>query len=81
MTRDEAFEVLAAAIRRIAPEADLAATDPDAELAEEVDLDSMDMVHLVEELHTRTGLEIPERDQARLATITDALDYLVERSG
>ena len=81
MTRDEAFELFSATIRRIAPEADLDAADPDAELAEEIDLDSMDVVHLVEELHTRTGLEIPERDQPRLATITDALDYLVERSG
>lgn len=81
MTRAEAFEVLVAAIHRIAPEADLDAADPDAELVEELDLDSMDVMHLVEELHTRTGLEIPERDQARFATITDALDYLVERSG
>lgn len=77
MTRDEAFEVLSEAVHRIAPEVDLSRADRDAELAEELDLDSMDMMELTEALHARTGVDIEEDDRARLTTIDAVLDHLV----
>ena len=80
MTKDElralALEVLAG----IAPEADLAAVDPAADLRETLDLDSMDFLSFVVGLHDRTGIDVPESDYARLATLEGCVGYLAARA-
>lgn len=73
---DHVREVLAA----IAPEADLEALDPTASMREELDLDSMDFLRLVQDLGARTGVEAPESDYARLATLGGLLTYFQERA-
>jgi acyl carrier protein len=79
MTRDELAAVLTEELARIAPEIDFGDADPTADLREAFDIDSMDILNLVTALHERLGLDIPETDYGRLATITDALDYLAGR--
>ena len=69
-------EVLAA----IAPEVDLAALDPTAPMREELDLDSMDFLRLVQELGQRTGVEAPESDYGKLATLGAMITYFSERA-
>ena len=51
-----------AAIAEIAPEANLAALPDDADVREELDLDSMDMQSLVVGIYEATGIDVPERD-------------------
>lgn len=80
-TEDAARELIAAVLGRIAPEIDLADVDPDADLRDETDLDSMDFLNLVTGIHERTGIEIPEADYPRLDTLADAIAYLLERAG
>lgn len=76
MTHDEirriAFDVLGA----IAPEADLSALAEDDELREALDLDSMDFLNFVAALHKATGVDIPEADYKRLATLAGIGNYL-----
>lgn len=69
-----ALEVL----RTIAPEA----TDVPggADLRDELDLDSMDFLGFVIGLHKKTGVEIPERDYNRLATLDGVVTYLAEKT-
>jgi acyl carrier protein len=71
---------LAATVRsslaRIAPEADLDGLDPDAPLREELDLDSMDFLNFVGELHQRTAVDVPERDYSKLASLHGCVEYL-----
>lgn len=76
MTEAEARQALADALARIAPEADLADLGPDDNLREQLDLDSMDFLNLVVELHDRTGIDIREEDYAALRTLSDWLAYL-----
>lgn len=76
MTEAEARQALADALARIAPEADLADLGPDDNLREQLDLDSMDFLNLVVELHDRTGIDIREEDYAALRTLYDWLAYL-----
>jgi acyl carrier protein len=64
----------------IAPEADLAALDPDAELREVLDLDSMDFLNFVVGLHEVTGVDVPEADYAQLATLAGVIAYLAARA-
>jgi acyl carrier protein len=46
---------------------------------EETDLDSLAHLELIEELQNASGVEIPDDDVGRLATIADAVGYLNER--
>ena len=65
----------------IAPEAELEALDPNADLREALDLDSMDFLNFVIGLHAATGIEVPEADYRQLATLEGCVAYLAARSG
>jgi acyl carrier protein len=76
-------EDLRAAVLRalgdVAPEADLAALRPDVPLREQLDLDSMDVLNFVVGLHAALGVDIPEADYPRLATLDGCVQYLHAR--
>jgi acyl carrier protein len=65
---------------RIAPEVDFEAIDPEADLREQVDIDSMDFLNLVTALHERLGVDISETDYPKLATLRGVLGYLEQRA-
>ena len=80
MTPEQARHAVLDAIAEVAPEADPGSLDPDVELFAQVDLDSMDFLTVLEILHERTGVEIPESDYGALGTIARASAYLAERA-
>lgn len=63
----------------IAPEVDPATIRFDASLRDQVDLDSMDFLNFVMGLSQVLGVEVPERDYPRLATLDGCVAYLVAR--
>jgi len=65
----------------IAPEADLAALEPAVAFREQLDLDSMDLLNFVVALHDTLGVEIPEADYPKLATLDACVEYLAARRG
>ncbi len=81
MTRDEIRATVLGVLGDIAPEADLAALRPDRELRDELDLDSMDILNAVIALHRALGIDVPEADYGRLATLNGAVEYLAGRLG
>src|SRR6516225_1971380 len=81
MTRDDVAAVLIDELGRIAPETDASRLDPNAELRDELDIDSMDFLNLVTGLAGQLMIDIPETDYPKLATLGDAIDYLVQRLG
>jgi acyl carrier protein len=70
-----------AALARIAPEADLEALDPGADVREALDLDSMDVLRLATDLHAQLHVEVPESDYARIVTVDGCVAYLAARLG
>ena len=70
-------DVVIGALTEVAPDVDPLAIDPDSDLAEQLDIDSMDFLNIVVAIHERTGIEIPERDYPKLSTLNHALAYLV----
>ena len=80
MTRDEIRAAVLAALGDVAPEADLGALASDAPLRETLDLDSMDFLRFVQRLATVTGVEVPDADAGRLATLDDCVAYLAPRA-
>jgi acyl carrier protein len=81
MTRNDITAILIDELGRIAPEIDATKLAPDAELREELDIDSMDFLNLVTALCERLEIDIPETDYPKLATFGHTLDYLVQRLG
>lgn len=79
MTPTAIRQTVCDALKRIAPEVDMATIDPAAPLRDEIDLDSMDFLNFMLALHARLGIEIPEADYSRLSTLDGAITYLTER--
>ncbi|HET6818061.1 MAG TPA: acyl carrier protein [Mycobacteriales bacterium] len=80
MNTSEATAAVAAALASIAPEVDIATVDRAAPFREEMDLDSLDFLSLVEQLHDSTGVVIREDDYARVGTLEALIDYLVQHA-
>lgn len=68
-----------AALHRIAPEADVNALDPQADIRETLDIDSFDFLNLLVALHERLGVDIPESDYAQVRTFGGLVAYLAAR--
>lgn len=69
-------QTILATLRKIAPEVEPDAIAPAKPLRDQVDLDSMDWLNFLQALHTALGVEIPERDYAKLVTLDDLVAYL-----
>ena len=68
------------ALLAIAPEVDAQTLDDARLLRDQVDLDSMDWLNVLLGLHRRFGIDIPEADYARLATLQQIVDYVAGRA-
>jgi acyl carrier protein len=73
---DDAYDLLARLLGRIAPEVDLDTIDRSAPLQDVADLDSMDFLNLMAALHEETGIDVPERDYPKIASIDGFVTYL-----
>lgn len=81
MTTDQAYAMLAQMIHELAPEIDLDDVDTDADMASELDLDSISRLNLVEMIHERAAIDVPEADYAQLSSIDATVAYLVSHGG
>ncbi len=81
MTPDTAQQVVRGVLARVAPEIDPFELDGDLDLRDELDLDSMDVLALIEGVAVAIGVDIPEHDYPMLATLTEFADYVAARTG
>lgn len=79
MTKEEIRALVTEALGEVAPEANLGQLPPDADLREELEIDSMDFLNFLIGVHRRTGIEVPEADYRKLETLDAAVAYLAER--
>jgi acyl carrier protein len=77
----QAIDAIRTALAQVAPDADLDDARPDDRLRSTLDLDSLDFLSLVAELHRLTGIEIPEADYSSVDTVRDMTRYLAAHSG
>jgi acyl carrier protein len=63
----------------VAPEADATSIRGDQPLRAEVDIDSMDYLNFLVEIHRELGVDVPEADYARVATLDALVAYLAGR--
>ncbi len=79
MTPQQAREQIGYALKRAAPGSDIDAIDPDAELRDALDLDSLDFLQFVEVLSDTTGRRIDEDDYPELGTLNSSIRFLSAR--
>lgn len=76
MTRAEIQAKILEALLNVAPEVDTATLDANIALRDQVDLDSMDFLRFVVELHRQLGVEVPEADYQKLSSLAGVVDYV-----
>jgi acyl carrier protein len=76
MTRDEIRAQVLAALAAVVPELEPGELGPDRPLRDELDIDSMDFLNFTIGLHKAFGVEIPEQDYRKLATLDACVDYV-----
>jgi acyl carrier protein len=76
MTEADLIAGLRAALADVAPDLDVAAIDPAADLRSDLDIDSMDYLNFVIAVSQRFGVEIPEADYGQVATLQACARYL-----
>ena len=81
MTRDELRALLVRELQNIAPEIESEDIDPDVDLRDAFDIDSMDFLNFIIAVHQALKVDIPESDYPRLVTLNGALTYLQDAMG
>ena len=79
MTPAEIETHIASVLANIAPDADLGRVDRRAPLREELDIDSMDFLRFVVDLHEKLHVDVPEADYPRVRTLDTCLAYLTSK--
>ena len=79
MTEEQIRDLILNELGNIAPEADIDSVDPDADLREALDIDSLDFLNFLAALHKKAGVIVPEADSAKLLTLNAAVSYVAAR--
>jgi len=69
-------EMILEILARIAPEADLAAIDPERRFRDQFEFDSIDCLNLTKAIEKELGIAIPEEDYPKLASLEGCIRYL-----
>lgn len=79
MNRDE---VLTLVRRHLADEleVDPSRIQPETRFREDLDADSLDLYELVMELEDQYGVKVSEEQAARIKTVADAVDFVIEHA-
>ena len=73
---DQVKDTVLRRLGEIAPEADLAGLKADLSFRDQLDLDSMDFLNFVISLHKTFGVDIPESDYPKYATLKGCVEHL-----
>lgn len=76
MTRDEIKSAVFSALRRVAPEVDPTSLQTAVPIRDQIDLDSMDFLNFMLELHASLGVDVPETAYRQVATVDGCISYL-----
>jgi acyl carrier protein len=79
MTREEVRSTMVTILGGIAPEVDLAAIRSDADLREELDIDSMDFLRIIVRIQEQLGVSVPESDYPLVRTLDGCVAYVMEK--
>ena len=76
MKDQDARQAVQVAISQVAPDVEPEDLVGRVRLRQDLELDSLDFLHLVETIAKSTGVDIPERDYPAVATVDGLVNYL-----
>ena len=76
MNRDELARRLLELLTEIAPDVDPASVIPGLDFRDQFDFDSMDTLNFAIALHRDFGVDVPEAEYSRLASLEKCVAYL-----
>lgn len=79
MNRNEIQASLLTILATIAPEMDPETLEPEVDLRDQLDIDSMDLLNFITAVHKQMGVNIPEADYPKLTNLAACVDYIVQR--
>jgi acyl carrier protein len=75
VTNQEIRDVLLRLLQEMVPEEDVTKLRPDVRVRDQIDLDSMDVVNFLIAVDAELGVETPEKDYPKLATLDSCVAY------
>ena len=79
MNRDELAARVLELLTGVAPDVDPATVVPGADFRDQFDFDSMDTLNFAIALNRELGVDIPEAEYSRLASLDKCVAYLAEK--
>jgi acyl carrier protein len=79
MTRDEIKNTVLRILGGVAPEANLTLIKPQVSFREQLDIDSMDFLNFAIGLSKELGVEVPEADYPKVASLDGCVEYVMEK--
>jgi acyl carrier protein len=69
------------ALSNVAPEVDVGSIDPKTDFRDQIDIDSVDFLNFVIGVHKELGVEIPDADVPKFASLNGCVAYLCSKIG
>jgi acyl carrier protein len=76
MNEQDARAAVYAAIGQVAPDVDPDGLDEGSRLRQDLELDSLDFLRLIETIAQATGVDTPESDYVKVATVKGLVAYV-----
>jgi len=79
LNNNEIIEVIQKSIQEVAPDVNALELNPEEDIRDDLDLDSMDFMNLIISVSKKTGVKIPESDYNQVQTLNAMVDYISSR--
>jgi len=79
MTEDEIKQTIFQLLKRIAPDMEPSELKPDENIRETLNIDSFDSLQFIVALNEKLGIEIPEQDYGKIATLKALVSYILDK--
>lgn len=79
MNEEEIKNIIFQLLKKIAPDTEPSALQPDENIREVLNIDSFDSLQFIVSLNEKLGIEIPEEDYGKIPTLKLLTNYLLEK--
>lgn len=76
MTETEIKKIIFQLLKKIAPDTEPEKLKPDDDIRRTLEIDSFDALQFVVSLDEHLGIEIPEQDYGKIATLSNLVNYI-----
>lgn len=79
MNEEEIKNIIFQLLKKIAPDTEPSALQPDENIREVLNIDSFDSLQFIVSLNEKLGIEIPEEDYGKISTLKSLINYLLAK--